>query len=61
MSVVPKQVENNTPGLLDLRDLSLTELLSVPGGTALEYALLKLTEAVEQRPQEAVSAFNSAI
>jgi len=61
MSVVSEQAKSSTSGLVDLRELSLTELLSVSGGTALDHSLLKVTKAAEQHPQKAVSAFNSAV
>jgi FXSXX-COOH protein len=60
MDVMDTQVET-TSGLLDLRHLSLTQLLSAQRDAVLDYSIRKVTAAAEERPQKSVSAFNSAV
>jgi FXSXX-COOH protein len=53
--------ESESAGLLDLTRVRLRELWSLDESTILDQSLARAVGSAGTRPQEAVSAFNSAI
>jgi FXSXX-COOH protein len=49
------------PGLVDVTDVPLAALLSIPEDSALGQSLRRVTAPVAESPQESVSRFGSAI
>lgn len=55
------ETQERPAGLIDLTSLTLSDLWSLERDDVLEHSLRRVTAGIDDKPQNSVSAFNSAL